>query len=118
MLQEKFDNEVKENKIQLLNLKNDREKLLNKSDKQETEIVELKNEELSENIQTSIFKLKEKLRLLKNNKIDYDFKHVDEIKKIDKTIIEVEAANDVLKKSLKEHEVTNQRKEKKSQEIR
>ncbi len=46
LLQEKFDNEVKENKIQLLNLKNDREKLLNKSDKQETEIVELKNEEL------------------------------------------------------------------------
>ena len=46
LLKEKFDNEVKENKIQLIKLEDDREKLLNKSDKQETELVELKNEEL------------------------------------------------------------------------
>ena len=73
----------------------------------------LKSEELSENIQTSISKLKEKSKLLKNNKIDYDFKHVDEIKKIDKTIIKIEATNDVLKESLKEHAVINQKREKK-----
>ena len=73
----------------------------------------LKSEELSENIQTSISNLKEKSKLLKNNKIDYDFKHVDEIKKIDKTIIKIEATNDVLKESLKEHAVINQKREKK-----
>ena len=73
----------------------------------------LKNEELLENIQTSISKLKEKSKLLKNNKIDYDFKHVDEIKNIDKKIINVEAANEVLIESLKEQKVINQKREKK-----
>ena len=73
----------------------------------------LKNEELLENIQTSISKLKEKSKLLKNNRIDYDFKHVDEIKNIDKKIINVEAANEVLIESLKEQKVINQKREKK-----